>query len=377
MRIDEIEERKAAIATEMEAEGANLDALLEETRSLNAEAETIKAEAEKREALRKEVAEKETATVERKFEEEKMEERTFAIDSMEYRNAFLKNLKGEALTEVEQRAFAESGSPVPTLVADKFFEKMKKLAPMLSEITLFRVAGALKFFSESVRDTADKHTENAAITAGANDAFASVTLGGIEFAKLISISKAAKAMSIDAFEGWLVDIISGDLARAVDNYILNDTTHGVAAITYTTGTNQILNTASTGYTYKNFTDLVAKLPAAYDAEAKFIVNKATLYGQIANITNSNGNPLFVDTKDGWGRILGYPVVVDDYVSTANNAVYLGKWTDIVGNMSEDPSVERNDASGFRNGSIDFRGMCVFDSAPAKTDGIVRLVSTTA
>jgi HK97 family phage major capsid protein len=189
-------------------------------------------------------------------------------------------------------------------------------------------------------------------------------------------------MAIDAFEGWLVDMLAGDIARAIDNYILNDETNGIAALTFSTGgdvPNQILNTASTGYTYKNVCDLIALLPAAYDAEAKFLVNKKTLYGQIAQIKDTNERPIFVpDTVTGiGGRLMGYPVVVDDYVTAANKALYLGKWTDVVGNLPEDIHVDTDESAGFTSNSIMYRGIAVFDSKPAKGDGIVRLVCTTA
>ena len=280
-------------------------------------------------------------------------------------------------TGEEKRAYSAAGTnAVPTLVSDKFFEKMKKLAPMLSEITLLRVAGNVKFVAEGTRNTAAKHTENSAVTA-AEDTTVSVSLGGFEFMKIIQISRTAKLMAIDAFEGWLVEMLAGDIARAIDNYILNDASNGIAAITYTTGTNQILNTE--GYTYANVCDLIALLPAAYDAEAKFLVNKKTLWGTIAQIEDSTGRPIFVpDTVTGiGGRLMGYPVVVDDYVTNDNNALYLGKWTDVVGNLPEDISVDRDESAGFTANSIMYRGIAVFDSKPAKGDAIVRLVSTTA
>jgi len=308
------------------------------------------------------------------------EERKMEINSMEYRDLWLRNLQGN-LSEEETRAYSASGTnAVPTLVADKFFEKMKKLAPMLSEITLLRVAGNLKFVAEGTRNTASKHTENQAMDAAA-DTTVAVTLGGFEFMKVIQISRTARLMAIDAFEGWLVEMLAGDIARAIDNYILNDATNGIAAITFTTGEgqNMILNTATTGYTYKNVCDLIALLPAAYDPEAKFLVNKKTLYGQIAAIKDTAERPIFVpDTVNGiGGRLMGYPVVVDDYVTAANDALYLGKWTDVVGNLSEDIHVDADESAGFTSNSIMYRGIAVFDSKPAKTDGIVRLVSTTA
>jgi HK97 family phage major capsid protein len=78
-----------------------------------------------------------------------------------------------------------------------------------------------------------------------------------------------------------------------------------------------------------------------------------------------------------GTLMGYPVVVDDYVTTANGALYLGKWTDVVGNLPEDIHVDRDESAGFTANAIVYRGISVFDSKPAKGDGIVRMVSTTA
>ncbi len=71
------------------------------------------------------------------------------------------------------------------------------------------------------------------------------------------------------------------------------------------------------------------------------------------------------------------MVVDDYMPTAKKALYLGKWTDVVGNLSEDIHVDRDESAGFTANAIVYRGISVFDSKPAKGDGIVRLVTTTA
>ena len=307
--------------------------------------------------------------------ESEVRKMNFEVSSPEYRDLWLRNLQGNLTPEERDGYTSANTNAVPTLVSDKFFEKMKKLAPMLSEITLLRVAGNIKFVAEGTRDAATaKHTENSAMDA-ASDATVSVTLGGYEFMKVIKISRTARLMSIDAFEGWLVDMLAGDIARSIDNYILNDATNGVAALTFSTDTNQILNTA--GYTYGDVCNLIALLPAAYDAEAKFLVNKQTLYKEIAQILDSVGNPIFVpDTVNGvGGRLMGFPVVVDDSVSTTDKALYLGKWTDVVGNLSEDINVESNESAGFTSNSIVYRGIAVFDSKPAKGDAIVRLVAT--
>jgi len=378
MNAEQLEARKAELLGELDTPETRDALSTEDLEGRMTEIQAIDAKLEARKAAAAEEARKAEEAAEmtgEKIIEEKVEEKRMERNSVEYRNLWLKNLQG-TLDETEARAYAsvDDNNAVPEITSEKFFEKMKKLAPMLSEITLLRVAGNLKFVAEGVRNTANsKHTENSAIAA-AEDTIVNVTLGGFEFMKIIQISRTAKLMSVDAFEGWLVEMLAGDIARAIDNYILNDGTNGITAITWT-NTNQVVKA---DYGYGDVCDLIALLPAAYDAEAKFLINKKTLYGKVAQIVDSTGNPIFVpDTITGvGGRLMGYPVIVDDYVGKDKDEVYLGKWTDVVGNLPEDIHVDRDESAGFTSNSILYRGIAVFDSKPAKTDAIVRLVSTT-
>jgi HK97 family phage major capsid protein len=328
-----------------------------------------------------------SGTVQTKKVEERKEDKTMEFNEMtreellastEYRNAWIKNLQGKALTETEKRAYAstDSANAIPTMTSEKFFEKLKKLAPMINEITLLRVAGNLKFVTEGTNTAVDvKHTENSAIAAGA-DTILNVTLSGYEFLKVISISATVSTMSVGAFESWLVSMLARDISRAIDNYIINDTTNGIAVVTtWTSNTNQILNTA--GPTYGNICSLIALLPAGYDANAKFLMNKKTLWNKLATIVDSQGQPIMMtDMQNGFQRtILGYPVLIDDYVTTANDAIYLGDYETIVGNMAQDVLVESSKDSGFKSNMIDYRGTAIFDSKPANKEAIVRFVTT--
>lgn len=372
-----LEERFNALKANAEEDGANLEQIAEEMREINAELERRRAEEAKRKEIREAVVHAGSETVET-FEEAKGEERhMMTIDSKEYRDLWLKRLQGKALTEVEQRDYTQTSTyatnAIPTIVADQFFAKLKKVVPLLNEITLFRVAGNLRIVAQGTDNAASAHTENAAIT-GAADTTIAVTLGAVEYVKVVGISRSAANMSVDDFERWLVDYLGEDIARAIDNAILNNASHGVAAITYTTNTNQLV---ATTYTYASLTGLIALLPAGYDPNAKFVMHKATLWNKIAGITNSAGNPIFIpDTREGFaGTLLGYPVLVDDYVATANGSVYLGDWRQIVGNLSEGIEVERDESAGFMTNSIMYKGYAAFDSAPAQAEAFVRLVTT--
>lgn len=371
----QIEERRAAIAEEVEtAEASVLEERDQESKELESRKEVLisrKEELETEEREAEAVANNTVSTedVELPKEERKMEmEKVYGIDSEEYRSAWAKTLQGKKLNEVEERAYAttDAANAVPTAVSDKFFEKIKKLAPMLSEITLMQVAGNIKFMAEGTRNAAQLHTENTAV-APAGDTLVSVTLDGKEFMKVIRISQAAMTMSISAFENWLVDMLSGDIARAIDNFIINDATNGIVKLVSTSTSNLITQTATSGYGYADICNLVALLPAGYDAESKFLVSKKVLYNNIKGIVDNNKRPIFDPVEK---TLFGYPVVVDDYVPSDKGQVFLGKWTDVVGNLSQPVNVARSDQSGFLNNSIDFRGTAIFDSKLAKNDAIV-------
>ena len=374
MNLQEVNERLAALDVEVRdmTDVEEVEKATEEKKALlerKAELEEFETRTAQAESLTKEEAQPEKI-VERS--EEITMEKKYGIDSEEYRSAWAKRLQGKALNEVEERAYAstDAGNAVPTAVSDKFFEKIKKLAPMLSEITLMQVAGNIKFIAEGVRNAAQIHTENTAVTPAA-DTTVSVTLGGNEFMKVIRISKAAETMSINAFENWLVDMLSGDIARAIDDFIINDNTNGIVKMVSTATTNKITQTATAGYGYADICSLVALLPAGYDAEAKFLVSKKVLYNDIKGIVDTNKRPIFDPIEK---TLFGYPVVVDDYVPSDKKQVFLGKWTDVVGNLSQPVTVDRSEESGFLNNSIDFRGTAIFDSKLAKNDAIVWLAN---
>lgn len=376
--LNQIESRNAEIAKEVETADASI---LEERDKESKELEVRKAEliARKEELEAEERAAAEVAngnvaeeveipTEERNKEMEKM----YDVASEEYRSAWAKVLQGKKLNEVEERAYAttDAANAVPTAVADKFFEKIKKLAPMLSEITLMQVAGNIKFMAEGTRNAATLHTENTAV-APAADTVVSVNLAGNEFMKVIRISQAASTMSISQFEDWLVEMLSGDIARAIDSFIINDASNGIVAMVSTATTNKVTQTATAGYGYADICNLVSLLPAGYDAEAKFLVSKKVLYNDIKGILDTNKRPIFDPVEK---TLFGYPVVIDDYVPSDHKQVYLGKWTDVVGNLSQPINVARSDQSGFLNNSIDFRGTAIFDSKLAKNDAIVWLAN---
>ena len=90
MTIEQLEERKQAIASEVETDGADLDALDSEVKSINAELEARKAAEAKKVEIRQAVAQGAGTVVEAAPVEEKREMKDVAEirNSKEYINAY-------------------------------------------------------------------------------------------------------------------------------------------------------------------------------------------------------------------------------------------------------------------------------------------------
>ena len=143
-RLETIETRLAAIAQELSSEDADkktseeLDALEKEVRSLQEEKKNIMDAAQKRASIEKEIAEGKVGvdiTPDIFGVKKNMEERKFDAASIEYRNAWLKNIRGNEMEEVEKRALttvmSSAGAATPTTTVNKIIEKVKQTALVL------------------------------------------------------------------------------------------------------------------------------------------------------------------------------------------------------------------------------------------------------
>ena len=99
MTIEELKERKSAIAEELEAEGADLDALETEVRAINEELEARKAEEAQKAEIRSAVAEGAGEVVTTVVVEEKKMSNEEIRNSKEYIDAYANYIRTEDDTE--------------------------------------------------------------------------------------------------------------------------------------------------------------------------------------------------------------------------------------------------------------------------------------
>ena len=379
MRIKEIEARLAAIKKEIEERGdamkaEEIDALEKETKELTEERAGLIAAAEKRNGILDNIA-KGAGIVSRTFEQKQDNaDPDDPFGTPEYRSAWLKNLRRLPLTDAEKRAYANASGTgaevVPTQTANEIISKVKKLAPMLNEVTLLHVKGAVKFAVEGTNNDAAIHKENAAIAAAA-DTLTTVTLTGYEIIKLVQISDTVMTMSIAAFESWIVDMLAEAIARKVEDFFINGTgssqPKGIDNANTWRTENSVTVTRDDSLTAANVQTLIGLLNAGYDRNAKFAMSKKTLFTDFMPLQDNSKNHIVTVQGNNY-FVYGYPVLLSDYVK--EHEAFLGDFKKVCANLAENINVKN--AYDIDTNSYKYSGIAIFDCTPAIGEALVKL-----
>ena len=375
MDLKQIEARLLTIKGELNAENADIDALTKETDELISKRSQKLSEIETRRATLQKVANLEIGKVEKGFEKEELKMEKLSVTAHpEYRTAFFKRLMGLELNDIEKRSIntGNVSAAIPETTANDIITKIKKMVPMLNEITLLHISGNVKFAVEGNRAAAELHTENGELTA-ATDTLVTVSLSGYEVCKFVRISDTVNTMTINDFERWLTDMLAEDIARKIEILIINgdgeNMPKGIAALTFTDGVNGV-DWAGTNPTYAELCELISYLPAGYDSNAKWLMNKKMFWNRIQSIRDDGKAKIVHTDLAGNNNILGYPVLLSDYV--ADDTAYLGDFKKVVGNLSKNINVKASEHSGFAYNAIDYRGTAIFDCDIALSEAFVKL-----
>lgn len=235
MTIEELEERKTAIAAELDSPEADLDALEEEVRAIKAELETReKAEAKKAE-IRSAVATGEGKTVET-IEETRGEETmtlTEIRNSEEYINAFANYLKNN--DDSECRALLSTNVqngvvPVPEYIEGRIRTAWEQ-SSIMSLVRKTFVRGNLKIGFELSASGAVVHTEGGPAIDPETLTFGIVTLIPQSIKKLIQVSDEALDLAGREFLDYLYDELMYQITKKAEAELIKLIIEAPAAAT--------------------------------------------------------------------------------------------------------------------------------------------------
>lgn len=334
--------------TQLKAEGAELAKAgkLEEAEAKKAEIEKMSAEFQAaKEKQAEENALVDITTIpapmraEQKLgEENKTMEKIYDASSVEYKNAFLKNITGRAdqMTQQENAAFLHTtqNTPavLPTTMVDQIWDLVSKNHVIMGDITIYRTGTILEIVKHTaiVKGAAAKKAEGVANDDEQNT-FVKVTLSGNDFAKSLEISYAEAEMSIDAFEKYLVNEIATNLGEALADDAVASIEGGIAS------GNKIQTAAVGKLAFADITGAFAGL-ARVNAPVVYCTRK-TLYTRLATLENTAGQLIYQPSAVAGvpGTLLGAPVKIED--SVADDVLLIGDPKKFVYNMIQDVMVE--------------------------------------
>lgn len=237
-----LEERRAAIITEMETEGADLDALKDEARAILEEIENRRAEAKEKAEVREKVANG-AGEVIKTFDEEK---NTMTVEERktEMIDALAEYIKGRATAE--QRALllttdATGGTVKVSNIVDDFIWTDWDKSPILSRIRKVYVQGNYSVGYEASATGAVKHTEGGNAPTEETLTLAYINFVAQYYKKWIRVSDRVLALKGQAFLDYLFDEFGHQLAVALENAVVAE----IAASSLSAKvTNPIDNTAA-------------------------------------------------------------------------------------------------------------------------------------
>lgn len=378
-RLAEINARKVEIRGILEGNSeVNLDEIKTELSELDAEAKELRSKQEIAKSINSGdiEARKIEKPVEKRTEKDfsKMSEEEL-LSTPEYRSAFLKRLQGKELTEVEKRTATTTtaAAAVPTQTMNMIVDKLRQTAALFNKISVSYIKGNVKLVIANAKNAAAWNTEGGDGTP-ADDTVTYVSLAGFELIKLAEISAAESAMTIDAFESYIVAEIGRQMAIAIENTIING-----AGTTEPTG---ILNgvtfnaSNSVQYTsdidYDDIMDGIALLPTLYHQNAEFVMSRKTFFAGVKKIRDAEGEPIFVvdPTQPAVFKILGYNVTIDDYI--ADDIILFGDFSYYYMNIAQAVEIASDKSIGFKSGKTTYRGLAVIDGKPALSEAFVKI-----
>lgn len=243
MTIEQLEERKVAIASELDAPEADLDALESEARSINEELETRKQEEAKKAEIRSAVASGEGAVVKKvEVEERKTMTNAEVRNSKEYIEAFAKYVKTGK--DSECRALltenVDGVVPVPELIESRIRNAWEN-DEIFSRVTKTYVRGNLKVGFELSATDAVVHKEGAAAPVEEVLTLGIVTMVPANIKKWITVSDEVLALGAADFLAYIYDELTYKIIQKAADLVVNaitdapetaDATHvGVAQVT--------------------------------------------------------------------------------------------------------------------------------------------------
>lgn len=365
MTIDQLNERRAAIAAELDQDGADLDALESEARAINEELARRRDAEAQRAATRASVANGAGETTEN-FENHEREARTmFGIDSIEYRNAWVRRICNLPMSEEERAALTSAAAVIPTMTVNAIWDRLVMPAELLGRVDVSQFPTYVRFPKATTVNAATAHAVGSTITES-SDVIGYVDLVPNEYVKLLTVGADIEHMAIDAIHDWIVNNLVGKIREEINKDILVGTgTNELKGITASVNANATAIPAT--LTKAALLKIMATLGSNYQNGAIWIMTPSMFYGEVMALTDLNDYIL----NDGFQfRLFGHDVILmSDALVSSKETIFYGDPKAYKVNIFKALEVKPFETATTTN--IQWRGYTLADGELLDTSAFVR------
>ena len=368
MTVEQLEERKAAIVAELDTPDADLDALESEMRSIKEELERRKAEEAKKAEIRAEVAQGAGEIVET-FEEVREDKKMFGIETLEYRNAWVKKLINRELNEEERSALSSAGAVIPTMTVNAVWDKLVKPAELLGKVDVTQFPNYVRFPVATTNNAASSQAVGGVITES-SDVVGYVDLVPAEYVKLLTVGADIDHMAVDAVHDWIVNNLVDNIRYAMNKDILvGNNSNAFKGITASVNANATPIPATV--TKTSILKIMGALGANYQNGAIWIMTPKMFYEDILSLTDLNDYVI----NDGFQfRLFGHDVVLmSEALVSSKETIFYGDPKAYKVNIFKPLEVKPFETATTTN--IQFRGACLADGELLDTSAFVRFAQS--
>lgn len=281
-----------------------------------------------------------------KVEIEKEVEETRALEEAEEK-AFESYIRGTFTNERATNltpASNSGGVTIPQTIANRIIKKVYDLCPILERSTKYNVKGKLElpYYDESTQSiTVGWATEFQELESNVGK-FTSVELTGYLAGALSLISRSLINNSQFDIVGFVVDRMAYDIARFIENALLN----GSGSVTGLSTVSNVVTAASpTEITADELIECQGQIKDVFQGNAVWIMNEETRTA-LRQLKSTSGSYMLTEIYDlaspFKNMLLGKPVYVSDNMPTmgaGKTAIYYGDMRGLATKFSEDINIE--------------------------------------
>ena len=365
MTVEQLEERKAAIAAELDNDDADLDALENEARSIKEELDRRRNEEAKKAEIRAAVAQGEGET-KKTFKNEERKE-MFGIDTIEYRDAWTKKIVGRDLSEEERSALSAAANVIPKMTVDAVWDKLVKKSELLGKVDVTQFPNYVRFPVATTNNAATAQAVGGSITES-SDVIGYVDLIPNEYVKLLTVGADIEHMAIPAVHDWIVDNLVGQIRYAINKDILIGSGSNALKGIYTSVTS---TTLAASPAKADFLGVMGALGSNYQEGAVWVMSPKMFFENVMAITTLNDYVI----NDGFQyKLFGHDVVLMSEAKQSNKEnVFFGDPKAYKVNIFKALEVKPFESATTTN--FQFRGACLADGELIDTSAWVRYTQT--